>query len=197
MRMWRYLVPAGIFAILIAFFFAGLGRDKETLPSPLIGKPAPEFELPRLDDPSQTISSKDFAGRKYLINVWGPWCVACRTEHPVLLEIAKRKSLPIVGLAVPQGALVDAQGNALPLEDVWNEMQSGLQWLQNLGNPYDLNVFDQLWTTAIDLGVYGAPETFLIDERGIIVHKHAGPLSLEVWEHDFVPKIAQKGSATE
>lgn len=197
MRMWRYLIPAGVFATLIAFFFVGLGRDKQTLPSPLIGKPAPQFELPRLDDPTEIISSKQFAGNKYLINVWGPWCVACRVEHPVLLEIARRKDIPMIGLTVPQGALVDTQGKPLPLEEVWSEMQLGLQWLRDLGDPYDLSIFDQLWTTAIDLGVYGAPETFLIDEQGIVIHKHAGPLTLAAWEQDFVPKLAQKGSATE
>ncbi|MFO7305716.1 MAG: DsbE family thiol:disulfide interchange protein [Gammaproteobacteria bacterium] len=193
--MWRYLIPVGIFAILIAFFFAGLGRDKETLPSPLIGRPAPEFTLPRLEDPTELVSSKDFAGRKYLVNVWGPWCAACYDEHPALLEIARRKVLPIVGLTVPQGALADQQGKPLPLEDVLEEMQRGLRWISELGNPYDVTVFDQMWTTAIDFGVYGAPETFLIDEEGVVVHKHVGPIDLTVWERDFMPKINASRSA--
>lgn len=195
--MWRYLIPVGIFAILIAFFFAGLGRDKETLPSPLIGKPAPEFELPRLDDPTDIISSKQFAGQKYVINVWGPWCVGCQIEHPALLEIARRKDVLILGLTVPEGALVDKQGLPLPLEDTLGEMQRGLQWLRELGNPYDVTVFDQLWKTAIDLGVYGAPETFLIDESGRVIHKHTGPLDVAAWERDFMPKIGRAGSARE
>jgi cytochrome c biogenesis protein CcmG/thiol:disulfide interchange protein DsbE len=193
--MWRYLIPIGLFAILIAFFFAGLGRDKQTLPSPLIGKPAPQFNLPRLDDPTELVSSKDFAGRKYIVNVWGPWCVGCHQEHPVLLDIADRTPVPIVGLTVPQGALVDNDGQPLPLEEVLGEMQLGQRWLRELGDPYDVTVFDQTWEVAIDLGVYGAPETFLIDERGMVVHKHSGPLSLAVWEQDFVPKIVQSGSA--
>jgi len=193
--MWRYLIPVGIFAILIAFFFAGLGRDKETLPSPLIGRPAPEFTLPRLEDPTELVSSKDFAGRKYLVNVWGPWCAACYDEHPALLEIARRKVLPIVGLTVPQGALADQLGKPLPLEDVLEEMQRGLRWISELGNPYDVTVFDQMWTTAIDFGVYGAPETFLIDEEGVVVHKHVGPIDLTVWERDFMPKINASRSA--
>jgi cytochrome c biogenesis protein CcmG, thiol:disulfide interchange protein DsbE len=195
MRMWRYLVPAGVFAILIAFFFLGLGRDKETLPSPLIGKPAPEFKLPRLEDPTEFVSGSDFAGRKYIVNVWGPWCVGCQQEHPVLLDIADRTSVPIIGLTVPQGALVDQEGEPLPLEEVIGEMQLGLRWLRELGDPYDLRVFDQTWKTAIDLGVYGAPETFLIDERGVVIHKHTGPLSLAAWEQDFVPRIAHDGGA--
>jgi cytochrome c biogenesis protein CcmG/thiol:disulfide interchange protein DsbE len=197
MRMWRYLVPVGVFAILIAFFFAGLGRDKQTLPSPLIGKPAPEFKLPRLDDLTAFVSSADFAGQKYLVNVWGPWCIACEQEHPVLLQIADRTAVPIVGLTVPEGALVDQNGEPLPPEEVFGEIQLGQRWLRELGNPYDVSVFDQTWKVAIDLGVYGAPETFLIDERGVVIHKHAGPLSLAVWEQDFVPKIAQTGSTTE
>lgn len=193
--MWRYLIPVGIFAILISFFFIGLGRDKETLPSPLIGRPAPEFALPRLEDPTEMVSSKDFAGRKYLVNVWGPWCAGCYDEHPALLEIARRNVLPIVGLTVPQGALADKQGKPLPLEEVLGEIQQGLRWVSELGNPYDVMVFDQMWTTAIDLGVYGAPETFLIDEDGRVVHKHVGPITLAAWERDFMPKIASPRSA--
>jgi cytochrome c biogenesis protein CcmG, thiol:disulfide interchange protein DsbE len=193
--MWRYLIPAGIFTALVAFFFVGLGRDKQTLPSPLIGKPAPAFTLPRVDDLSQVVSSKDFAGRMYAVNVWGPWCVACRDEHEVLLHIASRNIIPIVGLTVPQGALVDNQGKPLPPEDVFAEIQLAQRWLRELGNPYQVSVFDQLWKVAIDFGVYGAPETFLIDARGTIVHKHAGPLSMAVWERDFMPKIAQQRSA--
>ena len=192
--MWRYLLPVGIFGVLIAFFFAGLGRDKQTLPSPLIGKPAPEWSLPRLDDPTQILSSKDLAGQKYVVNVWGPWCVGCQVEHPELMKIASRKAVPMIGLTVPQGALVDEQGEPLPLEDVWNEIQLGLRWLRELGDPYDVSVFDQAWRTAIDLGVYGAPETFLIDERGIVIHKHTGPIDVAAWERDFMPKIAPSGS---
>lgn len=178
----------------VAFFFAGLGRDKQTLPSPLIGKPAPEWSLPRLDDPTQVISSKDLAGQKYVVNVWGPWCVGCQVEHPELMKIASRKAVPMIGLTVPQGALVDKQGEPLPLEDVWSEMQLGLRWLRELGDPYDVSVFDQLWKTAIDLGVYGAPETFLIDEHGTVIHKHTGPIDMAAWERDFLPKIAPSRS---
>jgi cytochrome c biogenesis protein CcmG/thiol:disulfide interchange protein DsbE len=192
--MWRYLIPAGLFAALVAFFFIGLGRDKETLPSPLIGKPAPEFALPRLDDLTQIVSSKDFSGRKYVINVWGSWCVGCQQEHPVLLEIARRRAVPIVGLTVPQGALVDQNGKPLPADEVLGEVELAQRWLRELGDPYNVSVFDQLWKVAIDLGVYGAPETFLIDERGVVIHKHAGPLSLAAWEQDFMPRIAQQGS---
>ena len=96
--MLKYLVPVGLFAVLVGFLYFGLNRDKETLPSPLIGKTAPLFELPRLDDPSQTFSNREFAGKPYVLNVWGSWCVGCRQEHDALLQIARRGEVPIVGL---------------------------------------------------------------------------------------------------
>jgi cytochrome c biogenesis protein CcmG/thiol:disulfide interchange protein DsbE len=169
--MWRYLAPVGLFATLLAFFYFGLGRDKETLPSPLIGKPAPAFELPRLDDPARMVSTKDFAGRIYVLNVWGTWCPGCRQEHDVLLEIARRNVAPIVGL------------------DWKDDLQLAQRWLRELGNPYVVTAFDAEGRVAIDWGVYGAPETFLIDAQGVVRHKHVGPLTLEHWERDFMPKI--------
>lgn len=174
--MWRYLVPIGLFAALIAFFFAGLGRDKETLPSPLIGKPAPQFSLPSVEDSSRIVSSADFVGRPYVINIWGTWCPGCRQEHEVLLEIARRNIVPIVGI------------------DWKDDAQAAQQWLRELGNPYVATAFDGDGRVGIDWGAYGAPETFLIDAKGIVVHKHTGPLSIPTWESDFVPRIrAGKG----
>lgn len=192
--MLRYLIPVGLFVALIAFFFVGLGRDKETLPSPLIDKPLPQFSLPRVDDPAQAFSDQDLAGQVYLLNVWGPWCVGCRQEHEVLLEIARRNVVPIVGLAVPQSAMVDANDQPLSFEEVMGEIGLAQRWLRELGDPYRLSVFDQTWRVAIDLGVYGAPETFLIDGRGVIRYKHVGPMSLAVWERDFLPRIDQHRS---
>jgi cytochrome c biogenesis protein CcmG, thiol:disulfide interchange protein DsbE len=177
--MWRYLVPVGLFAALLAFFYFGLGRDKETLPSPLIGKLAPAFELPRVDDPAQTVSTRDFAGRMYVLNIWGTWCPGCRQEHDVLLEIARRNQAPIIGL------------------DWKDDLQLAQRWLRELGNPYVVTAFDAEGRVAIDWGAYGAPETFLVDETGIVVHKHVGPLSIEAWERDFMPKIAKQGSVAE
>jgi cytochrome c biogenesis protein CcmG/thiol:disulfide interchange protein DsbE len=174
--MWRFIVPIGLFAALLAFFYIGLGRDKETLPSPLIGKPAPAFELPRVDDPAQKISSQELAGRMYVLNVWATWCAGCRQEHGALLEIAKRNVVPLVGL------------------DWKDELPLAQRWLSELGNPYVTTAFDAEGRVAIDWGVYGAPETFLIDEHGIVVHKHIGPLSLEAWDRDFMPKIKQGGA---
>lgn len=177
--MWRYLVPVGVFAILIAFFYAGLGRDKETLPSPLIGKPAPQFELPSVEDPAKTISSKDFAGQMYVLNVWGTWCVGCRQEHDVLLTIAQRGEVPIVGLN-------------------WkDELDLAQRWLRELGDPYVGSAFDADGRVAIDWGVYGAPETFLIDRNGNVIFKHITPMTMEVWERDFLPLIRQTQGAGE
>jgi len=177
--MWRYILPIGLFAALIALFYLGLGRDKETIPSPLIGNPAPSFEIARLDDPGTTIGTKEFSGKPYLLNVWATWCVGCRQEHEVLLEIARRGEIPILGLN-------------------WkDERELAQQWLQELGNPYVANAFDQEGRVAIDWGVYGAPETFLIDASGKVAHKLVGPMTLQIWESEFLPRIATQGAARE
>lgn len=173
--MWRYLLPVGVFAVLIGFFYFGLNRDQETLPSPLIGKPAPQFELPRLEDPSKTISNRDFAGKPYVLNVWGTWCPGCRQEHEALIEIARRNEAPIIGL------------------DWKDDRALAQRWLRELGDPYVATAFDGDGRVAIDWGVYGAPETFLVDERGIVVHKHVGPLTVAIWERDFMPKLGRQG----
>src|SRR5687767_99351 len=145
--MLRFIVPIGLFAALIAFFFAGLGRDKETLPSPLIGKPAPSFELQRLDGQG-TFSTQQMQGQAYVLNVWGSWWVGCKQEHAALMEISRRKEIPIVGLD-------------------WNDSnEAAIHWLQTLGNPYVVTAVDNEGRVAIDWGVYGAPETFLVSAQG-------------------------------
>jgi cytochrome c biogenesis protein CcmG, thiol:disulfide interchange protein DsbE len=173
--MWRFIIPIGLFAGLAAFLYFGLGRDKETLPSPLIGKPAPLFELPRVDDPLRKISNREFAGRPYVVNIWGSWCVACRDEHAVLMKIAQRGEVPLVGLN-------------------WkDELPLAQQWLQEFGNPYVVSAFDPKGDVGIDWGAYGAPETFLVDARGIIVYKYISPMRIDVWENEFLPRIEQAG----
>ena len=169
--MLKYLIPIGLFATLVGFLYYGLGRDKQTLPSPLIGKSAPVFELPRLEDPSQLVSNSQYAGKPYVLNVWGTWCVGCRQEHAALLEISRRGEVPIIGLN-------------------WNDDRSqALTWLQQLGNPYALNAFDGEGRAAIDWGVYGAPETFLIDAAGKVIKKHIAPITVQVWEQEFLPLL--------
>ncbi len=169
--MWRYLIPVGLLTALVVFFFVGLGRDKETLPSPLIGKPAPQFSLPSVGGSAPIVSSSDFAGRPYVLNVWATWCIGCREEHEALLEIASRGEVPIVGLN-------------------WkDEMPLAQQWLQQLGNPYVATAFDEEGRVAIDWGVYGAPETFLVDASGKVIHKHVAPMTLQIWEREFLPLL--------
>lgn len=179
--MLKYLVPVGLFAVLVGFLYFGLNRDKETLPSPLIGKTAPQFELPRLDDPSQTFSNRELAGKPYVLNVWGSWCVGCRQEHEALLQIARRGEVPIIGLN-------------------WNDdRDTALRWLKQLGDPYAVNAFDGEGRVAIDWGVYGAPETFLVDANGKVIKKHVAAVTMEIWEQEFVPLLkaqAQQGSTS-
>jgi cytochrome c biogenesis protein CcmG/thiol:disulfide interchange protein DsbE len=171
--MLKYLLPIGLFAALVGFLYFGLGRDKETLPSPLIGKTAPVFEFSRLDDPAQTFSNSELAGKPYVLNVWGSWCVGCRQEHGALLEIARRGEVPIVGL------------------NYNDERESALNWLQQLGNPYAVNAFDGEGRVAIDWGVYGAPETFLVGANGKVIKKHVAPITVDIWEREFVPLLSQ------
>jgi cytochrome c biogenesis protein CcmG/thiol:disulfide interchange protein DsbE len=171
--MIKYLLPVGLFAALVAFLYFGLGRDKETLPSPLIGKPAPTFELPRLDNPSENFSNREYAGKPYVLNVWGSWCIGCRHEHAALLEIARRGEVPIVGL------------------NYNDDREKALTWLQQLGNPYAVNAFDSEGRVGIDWGVYGAPETFLVGADGKIMKKHVSPITVQIWEQEFVPLLAK------
>jgi cytochrome c biogenesis protein CcmG/thiol:disulfide interchange protein DsbE len=169
--MLKYLVPIGLFAVLVGFLYFGLGRDKQTLPSPFIGKPAPVFDLPRVEDPSQTFSNRELAGKPYVLNIWGTWCPGCRHEHGALMEIARRNEVPMIG--------VD-----------WNDDRDrALSWLTQLGNPYSVVAFDGEGRVAIDWGAYGAPETFLVGADGTVLKKLAGPMTMEIWEQEFVPLL--------
>lgn len=171
MKTWRYLIPALIFTALVAFLAIGLKRDPSYIPSPLIGKPAPSFELAAVEDPSRTVRTRDLQGKTYVLNVWGTWCAGCRQEHQALLQIARAGVVPIIGLNWKDD---------LPLAQ---------RWLQQLGNPYTVTAFDPEGRTGIDWGVYGAPETFLVDANGIVQYKHIAPLTMEVWEREFLPRI--------
>lgn len=173
----RALVPAVLFAVLLGVCGVTLykiqhrGLDLHEIKSPLIGRPAPVFRLPSLADPTVMVSNETFAGRPYLVNVWGTWCGECRAEHGVLLEIARRAELPVIGL------------------DWRDERGIAGRYLATLGNPYSVVASDDDGRVAIDWGVYGAPETFLVGADGQIKHKHVGALSIDVWEHDFVPRL--------
>jgi cytochrome c biogenesis protein CcmG/thiol:disulfide interchange protein DsbE len=169
--MWKFIVPFVVFALLGAFLFVGLYRDPSYVPSPLIGKPAPEFTLPSLQDPAFPIASKDLAGKPWVLNVWGTWCGGCREEHGTLIAIARQGAVPLIGLN-------------------WRDDDAAAQdWLRQLGNPYAAVATDHEGRTAIDWGVYGAPETFLIGPDGTVLYKHIAPMTFEVWNKEFLPRI--------
>ncbi len=177
--MIRYLLPLGVFIALVLLLGVGLGLNPRLVPSPLVGKALPEFALERLREPEQRMSRKDLTGKVSLLNAWATWCVACRQEHAVLVGIAREENVPIYGL------------------NYKDQRPEALQWLQRLGDPYTASGFDADGRVGIDLGVYGLPETFLVDERGFIVHKRIGAISREIWENEFVPIIErlQSGSS--
>ena len=177
--MWRYAryaVPVAIFAIIGVFFYRGLGLNPDFVPSPLIGKPMPKFEMPTLADPDAKISSDALQGKVALVNVWGTWCVECRHEHGFLVQLAK-SGVPIYGL------------------NLRDERPSAMAWLATLGNPYVATGFDPEGVAAVDWGVTGAPETFLIGRDGNVLFKHISPLTPQVWQHDFLPLITKQCQA--
>jgi cytochrome c biogenesis protein CcmG/thiol:disulfide interchange protein DsbE len=171
--MARYLVPLGIFLVLVAFLYRGLSLDPKLVPSPLVGKPMPAFTLTRLQDPNATISDTDIKGKVALLNIWATWCVSCRAEHAALLELARTGKVDIYGL------------------NYKDERAAAQQWLRQLGNPYVANAYDDTGRVGINWGVYGAPETFVIDSQGIIRHKHVGPLTTEVINEEILPLVAK------
>lgn len=169
----KALIPALIFVALVVFFFRGLSLNPREVPSPFIDKPAPQFSLPSLTEPGTTVDGKLWAGRAALVNVWATWCAGCLEEHAFLVALSDTIDLPIIGL------------------DWKDDADKARAWLNQLGNPYAAVGFDAEGRTAIDWGVYGAPETFLIGPDGVIRHKHLGPLTPEIWMRDFEPLIAR------
>lgn len=171
--MKKALIPVGVFVVLAVFLAVGLTRDPRVVPSPLIGKDAPAFTAPLLFAPDKQLSAQDMRGQVWLLNVWASWCTACLQEHPVLMEYAKNKSVPLIGLNY---------------KDV---PTNGLRWLARQGDPYDLSVIDQDGRIGIDFGVYGVPETFLIDQAGKIRFKQIGPVTEEALEKQILPLIRE------
>jgi cytochrome c biogenesis protein CcmG/thiol:disulfide interchange protein DsbE len=167
----RFLIPLAIFAVVVAFLFVGLGRDPREVPSPLVGKAAPDFELPRLAEPQRTFNPDSMKGEVWLLNVWASWCVSCHDEHPLLLALAKNDAVKIVGL------------------NYKDKRDDALAWLKRFGDPYALSVSDLEGRTGIDYGVYGVPETYLIDKQGIIRYKHIGPITEQTIEQKIMPLL--------
>lgn len=173
----RFLVPLGLFLVLAAFLLIGLYKDPREVPSPLIGKPAPAFEMVHLRDASQTFSRDQMKGKVWLLNVWGSWCPACRDEHAQLMEMSRQNVLPIIGM------------------NYKDKNADALAWLAQYGDPYTLSVIDPKGAVGLDFGVYGAPETFLIDKNMQIRYKHIGPLTPQVWEGKLLPLIKELQNA--
>jgi cytochrome c biogenesis protein CcmG/thiol:disulfide interchange protein DsbE len=169
----RFLVPLAIFVVLAGFLYRGLFLNPREVPSPLIGKPAPQFSLTQLAQPERSFGPKEMQGQVWLLNVWASWCVACRQEHPLLVQLSKQKSVPIIGL------------------NYKDKPDAAVGWLAQLGNPYDLSVQDLDGRVGIEYGVYGVPETFVIDKTGVIRYKQIGPITEDVWANKIVPMLEE------
>lgn len=171
--MWKFLAPLVAFVGLAIFLYAGLNRNPSEVPSPLINKTAPLFSVPQLHEEQRTFSPQDVRGKVWLFNVWASWCAACRQEHPLLVQLARRGDVPIYGLNYK-----DAR-------------QDAVRWLEELGNPYVVSAFDLDGKVGMDYGVYGVPETYVIDKQGVIRYKQIGPISPEVLESEILPLVRQ------
>lgn len=170
--MWRYLIPLGVFAVLVVFLSIGLSLDPKKIPSPLIGKRAPAFSLPHLHDDKKIISPESMKGSVWVLNVWASWCVSCRQEHPILNNLARnQKDIKFIGLNYK--------------DTLWKAKS----WLQQRGNPYAVSAFDKNGRTGIDWGVYGVPETFVIDAKGYVRYKHTGPLNWQSVQQELLPML--------
>jgi cytochrome c biogenesis protein CcmG, thiol:disulfide interchange protein DsbE len=171
MRALKFVVPLAVFALLAAFLAVGLLRDPREVPSPFIDKPAPAFRLEQLHEPKLAFTPENMRGKVWLLNVWASWCVSCRIEHPLLVEMSRANVAPIVGL------------------NYKDKPDEGLQWLAKFGNPYMLSAQDPDGKVGIDYGVYGVPETFVIDKQGVIRYKQIGPITPEALEKTILPLI--------
>ena len=173
MKRWRWSIPFAIFVVLVAFLWVGLSRDPSVVPSPLLGKPAPAFRLAQLHKPGEWLQNDDLKGKVWLLNVWASWCVSCRVEHPLLLQLARTNLVPVYGL------------------DYKDKPDQALAWLAQNGDPYTSSIADPDGRVGIDYGVYGVPETFLIDKAGVIRYKQIGPLTPEALNEKILPLVRE------
>ena len=176
--MLRYLIPLVIFIVLAVFLAIGLTRDPHELKSVLINKPAPAFRVPQLKAADKMISNEDMRGKVWLLNVWASWCVACREEHPYLIEYARSGVVPIYGL------------------NYKDRREDALATLDELGDPYLVSAVDLDGRVGIDFGVYGAPETYIIDQGGTIRFKYVGPMMPDVWKEKILPVVQELNRGT-
>ncbi|HEY7787347.1 MAG TPA: DsbE family thiol:disulfide interchange protein [Casimicrobiaceae bacterium] len=173
MKVLRWSLPLAIFLVVLVFLFVGLFHDPHEVPSPLIGKPAPQFSLTQLHQPDRKLTTADMRGQVWLLNVWASWCVSCRVEHPLLVDLAKANIVPVIGLAYK------------------DKPADGLAWLASNGDPYRMSIVDQDGRVGIDFGVYGVPETFVIDKTGIIRYKQIGPLTVDALKQTILPLVRE------
>lgn len=178
MKSLRFLLPLAVFLVVLGFLAVGLKLNPGEVPSPLIGKPAPEFRLARLDDESVKIGRDDLLGKVWMLNVWASWCAPCREEHPLVLDIARRGLVPVYGL------------------NYKDSRPAAIGWLTRLGNPYQATLFDADGRVGIDFGVYGVPETFIIDRQGVVRLKHVGPLTPDVVRERIEPLLKELDART-
>lgn len=171
--MWRYLIPLVVFIVLSVFLWKGLQLDPRDVPSPLVNKAAPQFDLPQLADPATHIKRDEMLGQVWLLNVWASWCVSCRQEHPVLVRLSRKNIVPIYGL------------------NYKDTREAGMNWLNDFGNPYVASAFDANGRVGVDYGVYGVPETYVIDKQGVIRYKQTGPVSDEVLMTTILPLVKE------
>ena len=169
----KFLIPLVLFVVLVVFLAIGLNRDPHEVPSPLINKPAPAFDIAQLEEANKTFSPASMKGQVWILNVWASWCVACREEHPVLVELAKSQIAPVIGL------------------DYKDKREDALAMLSRQGNPYTLSAFDGNGRVGIDYGVYGVPETYIIDKAGVIRFKHIGPITTELLNQNIFPLVSE------
>ena len=173
MTMTRFAIPIVIFVALVALLGVGLKLDPREVPSPLIGKPAPHFELPQLRETTKTFTERDIRGKVWMLNVWASWCVSCREEHPVLLDLAASGTVPVYGL------------------NYKDKREDGLAWLKGMGDPYTLSIYDFDGRVGIDYGVYAVPETYVIDKAGVIRYKRIGPLTPQIVKEKVLPLVRE------
>lgn len=193
--MKRFLWPLAIFGVLVVFLAIGLRHDPHEVPSPLIDKPAPAFSLPQLTGAGE-FSPQQMRGKVWLLNVWSTWCVSCRAEHAYLVEVARQNGIPIVGLnykEVRGDSEIDASKMA-PADELQLVRQRANAWIAEHGNPYQLSALDLDGRVGIDYGVYGVPETYLIDREGIIRFKQIGPLTPEAMQTKILPLLQKLNS---
>jgi len=171
--MKRFLLPLAIFVVMVGFLAVGLTLNPREVPSPLVGKAAPDFSLPQLHESEKVFSPKELAGKVWLLNFWASWCNGCKEEHPILMQLAKSGDVPLYGA------------------DYKDTREEALAWLQRWGNPYQLVAVDEAGRVGINYGVYGVPETYVIDKAGKIRYKQIGPVDQDVLEKKILPLVRE------